>query len=316
MTGYGSAQTDCPAGRLGLELKSVNSRFFELLCRMPDEFRWAESVLRDKIQSQVHRGKVELRLNLTRTDASLSKTQINTAGLASALRLAHEIRGHAPDVLQFTVNDLLKLPGVVVESQLDQDQWLALLGTLLDQALMQFNEARRQEGQRLCQSIEERIATLSTLADDAAARVPDAVRAQEKRIAEKLREALSGLHDTAPAGSGATATAAPIALDAHQLSALDERIRQEAALFGLRVDVAEELDRLRIHLGAVQKALHPSSHHQQSSGAGKRLDFLSQEMNREANTLGSKSGTPELSNIAIEMKLLIEQIREQAQNLE
>ena len=314
MTGYGSAQTDCPAGRLSLELKSVNSRFFELFCRMPDEFRWAESALRDKIQAQVQRGKVELRLHLTRTDASLSKTLINSAGLASALRLAHEIRGQAPDVLPFTVNDLLKLPGVVVESQLDQDEWLVLLTTLLDQALAQFNDARRQEGQRLCHAIEDRIGRLTALAGDAAARVPEAIRAQEKRISEKLREAISGLRDAAPATDAPQA--APIALEAHQLTALDERIRQEAALFGLRVDIAEELDRLRIHLSAMQAALTPNAGKDRDAGIGKRLDFLSQEMNREANTLGSKSGTPELSNISIDMKLLIEQIREQAQNLE
>lgn len=312
MTGYGSAQADCPAGRLSVELKSVNNRFFEFTCRMPDEFRWLEGLCRDKTQASVHRGKVECRITLTRTESSLAKTQIHPAGLASALRLAHEIRGHAPDITPFSVNDLLRLPGVTIESQLSADDWSVLVSRLLDEALVPFHRSRHHEGARLMEIIRARLDEIEALVQRARAILPETIRAQEQKLSDKLQDALRTAVPTAAVSPGVTMTAA-------QADLLSERIRQEAAVFGLRIDVAEELDRLFVHLQSARQTLsgHPTDRRSgASSGIGKRLDFLTQEMNREANTLGSKSASAELSTLSIEIKLLIEQIREQAQNLE
>lgn len=300
MTGFGSAQSDSPAGRISIDIKSVNSRFFEFAARMPDEFRWAESLLRETLQSCLSRGKVELRLSLTRTEDSLSKTQIDPAGLASALRLSHAIRENHPEIAPFTVNDLLKLPGVTTESHLTQDQWATLIRNVLNQAIAQFIASRRAEGGRLIDAITERLNALEKLATKAALLVPDAVTAQQTKLTERLRDALSATTDQAA-----------------QLAALDERIRQEMAVFSLRIDIAEELDRLATHIAAARTAINAiQGKSGRIDGIGKRLDFLAQEMNREANTTGSKSASAELSGLAIEMKLQIEQIREQAQNLE
>jgi uncharacterized protein (TIGR00255 family) len=157
MTGFGSAQIDCPSGRLGLEIRSVNSRFFELHPRLPDEFRWAESLLRDRVSSQIARGKIELRLSLSRTESTLSMTQISPSGLQSALRLAHEIRQEHPDIASFSVHELLKLPGVVVEPQLSQQEWSALLDGIAASALEQFSKNRIAEGEKLGLVISDRL---------------------------------------------------------------------------------------------------------------------------------------------------------------
>ncbi len=302
MTGFGSAQIDCPSGRLGLEIRSVNSRFFEFHPRLQEEFRWAEAMLRDRLQAKINRGKVECRLNISRSDTSLTATRINPAGLASALRLAHEIRTDHPEIAPFSVNDLLKLPGVVIESQLTSEQWTALIDQLIEDALAQFIRNRLAEGEKLIRTIEDRLVLLAQLCEKAHGLVPQAVVAQQHRLTEKLREALG-------------AATGGLALEKDRLTALEERVRQEAAMFGLRLDIAEELDRLRAHIAAAREACMPTTG-SSPRGIGKRLDFLTQEMNREANTLGSKSASIELSNISIEMKLLIEQIREQVQNLE
>lgn len=294
MTGFGGASADCAVGKLAVEIKSVNSRFFEFNPRLPDDFRWAESMCREKIQSLVQRGKVDFRLALARSEQSLSQTKINPAGLASALRLAHEIRVDHPEIAPFSVNDLLRLPGVTQESQLSQEEWVAQIGPLLDQALEQFSQSRANEGKRLVATIAMKLGEIAALADQAQRFLPAALEAQQAKLTDRLTEALS-----------AALTASGKTLSPDQVLTIEDRVRQEAAVFGLRIDIAEELDRLRSHIEAARK-----------TGSGKRLDFLAQEMNREANTLGSKAASTELSNISIEMKLLIEQIREQAQNLE
>lgn len=309
MTGFGAAQADCAAGRLVLEIRSVNSRFFEFNARMPDELRWAEPMCRDVIQSRIMRGKVDLRLSLSRTEASLSKTQIHPAGLASALRLAHAIRQDHPEITPFSVNDLIKLPGVTVESQLTEDEWSQLVNQAVAQAMDRVEHSRAQEGQRLTDAIDERLTQLQSLASQVAPLVPQAVAAQQAKLAEKLREAITSIGSSTSSQGAESLTAA-------QLATLDERIRQEAAAFGLRVDVAEELDRLAAHIAAARKAISQPASRARRESLGKRIDFLAQEMHREANTLGSKSASAELSRMSIDMKLLIEQIREQAQNLE
>jgi uncharacterized protein (TIGR00255 family) len=191
MTGFGSAQIDCPSGRLGLEIRSVNSRFFELHPRLPDEFRWAESLLRDRVSSQIARGKIELRLSLSRTESTLSMTQISPSGLQSALRLAHEIRQEHPDIASFSVHELLKLPGVVVEPQLSQQEWSALLDGIAASALEQFSKNRIAEGEKLGLVISDRLQQIQKLCGSAKAQIPQAITAQQNRLSEKFREALA-----------------------------------------------------------------------------------------------------------------------------
>ena len=298
-------------GRLSLEIKSVNSRYFEFNPRLADEFRWAETLIREKLQRRISRGKVECRLGLSRTEASLSSLKIHGPGLASALRLAHEIRRDHPEITMLSVAEILKLPGVTQEHQLSQDEISALIESLLTQALDQFSHSRQAEGTRLIETILDRINKLRTLASQAQTCLPQAIDAQRQRLSEKLREAIAGALTTAEHAPNTPSTSS---LSQAQQDALEERIRIETAAFGLRVDIAEEIDRLNSHLSAVEKMLTATA--APGASAGKRLDFLTQEMNREANTLGSKAASVELSNIAIDMKLLIEQIREQAQNLE
>ncbi len=298
-------------GRLSLEIKSVNSRYFEFNPRLADEFRWAETLIRERLQRAISRGKVECRLGLSRTEASLSALKIHGPGLASALRLAHEIRRDHPEITMLSVAEILKLPGVTQEHQLSQDEITALIDTLLTQTLDQFSHSRQAEGARLIDTILDRTSRLRTLAGQAQTFLPQAIDAQRQRLSEKLREAITGALTTT---DHAPNTPNAPGLTQAQQDALEERIRIETAAFGLRVDIAEEIDRLNSHLSAVEKMLTATA--TPGTSAGKRLDFLTQEMNREANTLGSKAASVELSNIAIDMKLLIEQIREQAQNLE
>ncbi len=295
-------------GRLSLEIKSVNSRYFEFNPRLADEFRWAETLIRERVQRRISRGKVECRLGLSRTEASLSALKIHGPGLASALRLAHEIRRDHPEITMLSVAEILKLPGVTQEHQLSQEELTTLIESLLTQALDQFSLSRQSEGARLIDMILDRTGKLKMLAAQAQRLVPQAIDAQRQRLSEKLREAITGALTTGEHSPGT------FGLTQAQQESLEERIRIETAAFGLRVDIAEEIDRLNSHLSAVEKML--SSTATPGTSAGKRLDFLTQEMNREANTLGSKAASVELSNIAIDMKLLIEQIREQAQNLE
>ncbi len=309
MTGFGTSFLDCPMGRLSLEIKSVNSRYFEFNPRLADDFRWAETMVREKIQRRISRGKVECRIGLSRTEASLSALEIHAPGLASALRLAHEIRRDHPEIAMLSVAEILKLPGVTQEHQLSQDELSALIDTLLAQALDQFSQSRQAEGARLTETILDRISRLKVLAKEAQTQLPKAIEVQRQRLSEKLKDAISSA-----LVANQMQPPAIIALTTEQQAALDERIRVEAAAFGLRVDIAEEIDRLNSHLSAAEKMFLAKE--SATASVGKRLDFLTQEMNREANTLGSKAASVELSNIAIDMKLLIEQIREQAQNLE
>jgi len=300
MTGFGTATLDCPVGRLAMEIKSVNSRYFEFNPKLPDEFRWAEQRCRERIQQTVSRGKVELRFSFVRSDSSLSKTQINSRNLASALKLSYEIRQAHPEITPFSVSDLLRLPGVLQESELPEEQWIDLFNSLLSEALSHFTASRLQEGGRLLTLINDRINQIEALTAKARTLIPMAITHQQRRLADKLREALGHTFvDTPPP-------------TAEQLTALEDRIRQEVAAFSLRIDIAEEIDRLQSHIQAARQAISQRS----AAGIGKRLDFLTQEMNREANTLGSKSASTDLSTISIELKLLIEQIREQVQNLE
>jgi uncharacterized protein (TIGR00255 family) len=298
MTGFASASTgaanvadDTPAASAAVtvEMRSVNGRFLDLSLKMPDELRALEPALRELVGAHLKRGKVELRVASAR-DADGAWPRPSTDILNRLAQLESTVRGWLPEARPLSVNEVLQwCRGQATTDKLD-DQ-------VLDAArrcAVALVDARAREGDRLRQLIEQRLAKLRDLAVQAGPLLPAVVQRQQQRFLERWNDALGA------AGAGSTVNA----------EALQERALGEAATFALRIDVAEELGRLNAHLDEIGRLLA------QGGELGKRLDFLIQELHREANTLGSKSAALELTAISVEMKVLIEQMREQAQNLE
>ena len=294
MTGYASVTREFDTGRLQLELRSVNSRFLDINFRIPDDLRAVESGLREMLTSGTTRGKVECRISVPRPAAEGRQPVIDRGLLAQLVAVADEVRGAAPGAQPLTVADLMRWPGVIAEPSVDPESLQREVLAAGKQALTEFIASRQREGARLAQGILERCQRMRALVRQLEIETPALLAAFEARLVERLRAALI---------NAATGTSLP-------LDEAMDRVRQEVALHGMRIDVAEELSRLAVHLDELERIL-------QAGGAvGKRLDFLMQELNREANTLGSKGANVDLANAAIELKLLIEQIREQVQNLE
>jgi uncharacterized protein (TIGR00255 family) len=294
MTGYACVTRDTPAGRVVLELRSVNSRFLDLGFRMPDDLRAAEPGIRELLTAGVARGKVECRIALQKLPSEPRAAAIDRGLVSQLLAAAGEIRTLAPDAKPLSTADLMRWPGVMSEPVTDPDAVTREVVSLAALAVAELSASRQREGARLAETILERadrmIAIVRTLEADA----PALLATYEQRLVERLRTALM---------DAATGTPLPVE------QALD-RIRQEVVLYGLRIDVAEELSRLGVHIDELRRILAGPG------PVGKRLDFLMQELNREANTLGSKAASIDLTTSAVELKLLIEQIREQVQNLE
>ncbi len=294
MTGYAAVQGPLEGadaqggGMLGLELRSVNSRFLDLSLRLPDELRQAEPALRELIARQLKRGKVELRASLE-SAGNQTPAAPSARTLEQLRQLQLAVQAQLPGAAPLTVGEVLRMsePATRPAPQLQ-----AQVLQLARQALQELSDARQREGERLADLLRERAVGLHALAQQAAPLVPLLVEQQKKRFLERWAEAM------ALSNSGASTQAA------------QERALTEATAFAIRIDVAEELGRLGSHLQEVQALL--------SGGGelGKRLDFLIQELHREANTLGSKSATLELTRISVDMKVLIEQMREQVQNIE
>lgn len=284
MTGYAAATLDSPRGRLSLELRSVNARFLDLQFRIADELRLAEPLLRELIASRIARGKVDCRLAFIPGAAPAAPQRLNAEALERLQGLAAEARRLFPEAPPLGVADILKWPGVVAEEALDDTALRGAVERLCQRALEDLHAARAREGAKLGAAIAERLAAMHRRLEQVAPLVPESLAAYQAKLAERLREALG--------------------------SADDERIRAEGAVFAAKIDVSEELERLRAHLAEAQRTLA------RGGPLGKRLDFLAQELNREANTLASKAASQAVSDSALELKLLIEQVREQVQNLE
>ena len=284
MTGYAAASADSPRGRLTLELRSVNARFLDVQFRIAEELRALEPALRDQIGARVSRGKVDCRFFLGETGISETPQRLNPQALQRLNELGAQVRKAFPEAGQLRVADILRWPGVIAEEPADEETLRKLSGELCAKALEELVAARGREGAKLGETIRTRVAAMRARVDEIAPLVPQSIAAYQAKIAERLKEALG--------------------------SADDDRVRAELALFSAKADVHEELDRLRAHLGEVERSLR------QGGPVGKRLDFLAQELNREANTLAAKSSSPQLSDGALELKLLVEQIREQVQNIE
>ncbi len=292
MTGYGQALVQLPGGgRVHVELRGVNSRFLDLVFRLPDELRGAEPAMRQELTRQLRRGKVECRGSVEREQ---SPTQWPDAAAAAPLLAAEAaLRAAAPHLQPLSVADVFRLLAGTGDAADSSEALHAAATAALSEAATQFIAARAAEGERLRQLLLDRIEAIAGHAERARALVPQVVTRQQERFLARWEEAMR-------MADGFEAEA----------QSVQERRLQEAAAFALRIDIAEELDRLQAHLASLRQLL------QGGGELGKRLDFLIQELHREANTLGSKSAALELSEIALELKVLIEQMREQVQNIE
>jgi uncharacterized protein (TIGR00255 family) len=300
MTGYAAVQstparsapeTDTGAGshaRLGVEIRSVNSRFLDLAFRLPDELRQAEPALRELLTGKLKRGKVEIRVSLEGNSGGGLKAPASTT-LQRLGSMEDTVRAWLPGAAALSVADVLRM--AAGEDKSTQDYSDELL-KLAKKALKDLLAAREREGARLAQMLLERTAQLRALAASATPMVPKLVEQQKSRFMERWKEAMA-LTD------GSTLP-----------EAAQDRALLEATSFAIRIDVAEEIMRLSSHLEEIDRLLTAGGE------VGKRLDFLIQELHREANTLGSKSGSLELTHVSVDMKVLIEQIREQVQNIE
>jgi uncharacterized protein (TIGR00255 family) len=283
MTGYAAAAAETPRGRLSVELRSVNARFLDLQFRITDELRALEPALRELLAGRLARGKVDCRVYLAE-GAALSGERLSTQALARLRELSAQVLKEMPQAAPLRVGDVLRWPGVVAESPLDEEETRRLATQLCTRALEELVGSRGREGGKLAAAVGERVAAMRRRLAEVAPLVPQSLAAYQAKLAERLREALG--------------------------SADDDRVRAELAVFASKVDVDEELTRLAAHLGEVERTLG------RGGAIGKRLDFLAQELNREANTLASKAASQEISDCALELKLLVEQMREQVQNIE
>ena len=300
MTGYASVQSSTPAAeanaetsatpamRFGLEIRSVNSRFLDLSFRLPDELRHTEPALREHITQHIKRGKVEVRaVYHSAQDNELADPSIGT--LQKLVGLQNKIQSWLPQARDLSVSDVIKLASHEKSGAGLQDADLMPLAT---QAVKALKDARAREGARLAEMLQDRIGQLRTLAEQAAPLLPQLVEQQRQRFIDRWNEAMA-LSD----GNVSSDVA-------------KDRALTEATAFAIRIDVAEELTRLASHLDEISRLV------KKGGDIGKRLDFLIQELHREANTLGSKSAALELTKISVDMKVLIEQMREQVQNIE
>jgi uncharacterized protein (TIGR00255 family) len=289
MTGYAVETSDLLHGQLSLELRAVNSRFLDLTFRMGEDFRALESVLRANIGEHVKRGKLECRVNFItpREDAALPGG-LNAALLAQLQALSGATLAAFPDARPLAVQEILRWPGMLGDTSPDPQALHASALKLMESALEQFNASRAREGDKLKAVILDRVAGIRVHVERIRPRTTEIVAAYREKLSKRLEDLL------------------PTTLGEHDR----DRINQEVILFAQKIDVDEELDRLLTHLDEVTRALNAGG------AAGKRLDFLMQELNREANTLGSKSASLELTQTSVELKVLIEQMREQIQNIE
>jgi len=282
MTAYASAETTGPAGTLGCELRTVNHRYLELSPRLPDDLRAFESQLRERVASKLSRGKLDLTVRRT-GDARSESLQVNRALLGRLSELNLDIAALFPG-LQVQFTELLRFPGVMQQAESDPEAQQAALFDVLDRALDALTATREREGAKLGEILREKLDGIERVVADVRGWMPEIRAALRTRLETRLADLKQ------PVEPG--------------------RLEQELVLQITRTDVDEELDRLSTHIAETRRVLGLEE------PIGRRLDFLMQEFNREANTLGSKSVDARSTNAAVELKVLIEQMREQVQNIE
>ncbi len=282
MTAFASAERTAPWGTLACEVRAVNHRYLELGLRLPDELRVLEGGLREAVAKRIARGKVDLGLRL-RTSAGGGDVQLNARLLDRLTELARDCAARMP-TMQIEFTELLRYPGLIEQAEIDTDDLQQQVMGLLDDVLSEFIAAREREGEKLRIGMLERLDAIEAVTANVRQWLPE-IRVALRR---KLDARLGDLRDTADPG----------------------RLEQELVLGLQKIDVDEELERLDTHIAESRRVLALDD------AVGRRLDFLLQEFNREANTLGSKSVDSRTTQAAVELKVLIEQIREQVQNIE
>ena len=283
MTAFAAAESETPWGALSFELRSVNHRYLELNPRLPEELRAIEPALRERVAAKLTRGKVDVNLRYRPNDAGATEIRLNDAMLDKLERVA-VVFGERFPKLGTNFTDLLQWPGVLLRDEVDQEGLRQAALDLLDRALADMLATRQREGERLGVFLRERLDAVARIVADVRTWLPDIRAGLRARLECRLAEVKQG---TDPG-----------------------RLEQELVLQLSRMDVDEELDRLSAHVAETQRVLGLPE------AVGRRLDFLLQEFNREANTLGSKSVDQRTTQAAVELKVLIEQVREQVQNIE
>jgi uncharacterized protein (TIGR00255 family) len=294
MTGFAGAAFATPLGQAAVEIRSVNARFLDLSLKVADELRAFEPLVRERIAARLARGKVDCRIGLQQA-AGPASARLDPAALAALGKLGEQVRQLLPAATPLSVADVLAWPGIVAAPPVDPEAVRAALVAALDDALDRLQESRAREGAAIADGLRLRCDGIEAIVERLRARLPELRGAVERKLTERLNQSLAS-----PLASAGALSRDEVA----------ERIRQEVTLYGLRADVDEELSRLATHVAEVRRVVD------RAGPVGRRLDFLMQELNREANTLGSKATAIDLAQSAIELKLLIEQMREQVQNLE
>jgi uncharacterized protein (TIGR00255 family) len=284
MTGYAVAARELAFGVLNVELRSVNHRYLDIQFRLPDDLRAIESHLREMLTAKLTRGKVECRVTFTAAAGVQQLPEINETLLRQLIALEARVRAGFPQAAGLGVADILRWPGMLGAETLPLEELQTACRNLLQRVLDEFAASRAREGERLKAMLTERALAMELRVAEVAPRMPQVLAAFQEKLTARLKEAMTGGDD--------------------------ERIRQEVVLFANKIDVDEELTRLTTHIGELKRIL------EEGGAVGKRLDFLMQELNREANTLGSKSVDIAATQVSMDLKLLIEQMREQIQNIE
>ena len=284
MTGFARQAAECPLGTLTWELRTVNHRYLDVQFRLPEELRPSETDLRQQVSGQLKRGKIECSLHFRRAISEAAALKINQdlvmqlrAKLDEVSEILHESRAIDPI-------DVLRWPGVVSQTEIDTGPLYEEASRLLADTLAALGKMRASEGERIAEMIESRCADIMTISTSVRARMPDVLAAVRTRQQERIEKLV--------------------------VEADPARLETELALIAQKLDVDEELDRLDSHISEIREVMASDE------AVGRRLDFLMQELNREANTLGSKSADTETTKAAVELKVLIEQMREQIQNVE
>ena len=283
MTAYASAETHGPTGTLTCELRTVNHRYLEISPRLPDELRSHESALRERIAARLSRGKVDLTVRVRNSESRTEALEVDEVALGRLATLSRELAGRFPG-MQVQLTELLRFPGVLRQAEADPDAQQAALFEVLERALDALTATREREGAKLAEVLREKLDTVERIVGEVRGWMPEIRTALRARLESRLADLKQ------PADPG--------------------RLEQELVLQVTRSDVEEELDRLATHVSETRRVLGLKE------PVGRRLDFLMQEFNREANTLGSKSVDARSTNAAVELKVLIEQMREQVQNIE
>ena len=284
MTGFARRERQGPWGTLTCEMRTVNHRYLEITLRLPEELRALDNEIRQAIAGSLRRGKVDANIYLKPTTDTPRALELDTRLLDELAARIEEVRERLKETAPISPVELLRWPGILREAELDLAPVASAALELAREALAELNEMRLREGQRIRELLLARSATMRTQSQAVKARLPEV----SQRVRDRIKERIAQLG----------------------LAPDSERLEQELVLYAHKMDVDEELDRLAGHLDEVEAALASSE------PAGRRLDFLMQELNREANTLSSKSQDAETTKAAVDMKVAIEQMREQVQNVE